>query len=108
MINLPKGSLHSWPIKEDGYKDEVMAIANLAKKKKCVHWKGKKRPTIIEIMMELKGIQKVSSIDPNFEELEYVTKEEMGHWNDISISTSSTLEIDSASSSGILPLLSIK
>nr|XP_023897496.1 wall-associated receptor kinase-like 22 [Quercus suber] len=39
-------------------KDEVIAIANLAKR--CVHLNGKKRPTMMEIMMELEGVQKVS------------------------------------------------
>ena len=87
-------------------KDEVMAIANLAKR--CLHSNGKKRPTMIEIMMELEGVQKVSRVQPNFDELKYAKNEEMGPWNDVSISTSSCLELGSASSSNILPLLSFK
>ncbi|KAK7841235.1 wall-associated receptor kinase-like 2, partial [Quercus suber] len=71
-------------------KDEVIAIANLAKR--CVHLNGKKRPTMMEVMMELEGVQKVSPTQPNFEELEYVRNEEMGPWNDVSISASSCLE----------------
>uniref|UniRef100_A0A7N2M8V4 Protein kinase domain-containing protein n=1 Tax=Quercus lobata TaxID=97700 RepID=A0A7N2M8V4_QUELO len=86
-------------------KDEVVAIANLAKR--CVHSQGKKRPTMMEIMMELEGVQKVSPVQPNFEELEYARNEEMRPQNDISISTSSCLELSSASSSNVLPLLSI-
>nr|POF24647.1 wall-associated receptor kinase-like 10 [Quercus suber] len=86
-------------------KDEVIAIANLAKR--CVHLNGKKRPTMMEVMMELEGVQKVSPTQPNFEELEYVRNEEMGPWNDVSISASSCLESGSTSSSDVLPLLSI-
>ena len=86
-------------------KDEVVAIANLAKR--CLHLNGKKRPTMMEIMMELEGVQKVSPAQPNLEELEYVRNEEMGPWNDISISASSCLESSSVSSSIVLPLLSI-
>ncbi|KAF3945433.1 hypothetical protein CMV_028182 [Castanea mollissima] len=87
-------------------KDEVMAIANLAKR--CLHLNGKKRPSMIEIVMELEGIQKVSHVQPNFDELEYVRKEEMGPWNDVSISASSCFELESASSVDVLPLLSYK
>ncbi|KAM3689167.1 hypothetical protein ACJW31_09G025800 [Castanea mollissima] len=86
-------------------KDEVIAIANLAKR--CVHLNGNKRPTMMEIMMELERVQKVSLAQPNFEELEYVRNEEMGPRNDVSISASSCLESGSASSSDVLPLLSI-
>ncbi|KAM3689162.1 hypothetical protein ACJW31_09G025500 [Castanea mollissima] len=86
-------------------KDEVIAVANLAKR--CVHFNGNKRPTMMEIMMELEGVQKVSLAQPNFEELEYVRNEEMGPGNDVSISASSCLESGSASSSDVLPLLSI-
>ena len=85
-------------------KDEVIAIANLAKR--CVHLNGKKRPTMTEIMMELEGVQKVSPAQPNFEELGYVSNDEMGLRNDVSISASSCFESGSASSSDILPLLS--
>ncbi|KAM3685339.1 hypothetical protein ACJW31_11G110500 [Castanea mollissima] len=93
-------------VKEGGNKDEIMAMANLAKR--CLYWNGKKRPSMIEIMMELEGVQKVSSVEQNFEELEYVRKEETEPWNDISISTSSSLKIGPASSLDALPLLSIK
>ena len=87
-------------------KDEVMKIANLAKR--CLHFNGKKRNTMIEIMMELEGVQKILPVQPNYEEFEYVRNEEMGLWNDVSISTNSCLESSTTSSSYILPLLSIK
>ena len=57
-------------------KDEVMKITNLAKR--CLNFNGKKWPTMIEIMMELEGVQKISPLKPNYEELEYVRNEEMG------------------------------
>ena len=81
-----------------------MAIANLAQR--CLHLYGKKRPTMTEIMMELEGVQKISPDQPNFEELDYLRNEEMGPWNDISILSSSSLEIGEPSSSFVLPLLS--
>ena len=59
-----------------GNKDEIMTIANLAKR--CLHFNGKERPTMIEIMMELEGVQKLLLVQPNFKELEYVRNEEMG------------------------------
>ncbi|XP_050286454.1 wall-associated receptor kinase-like 8 isoform X3 [Quercus robur] len=91
-------------VRKDGNKHEVMAIANLAQR--CLHLYGKKRPTMTEIMMELEGVQKISPAQPNFEELDYVRNEEMGPWNDISILSSSSLEIGEPSSSFVLPLLS--
>ena len=87
-------------------KDEVIAIANLAKR--CLYLNGKKRPTMLEIKMELEEVQKVSHVQPNFDELEYVRNEEMGPQNDISIPASSCLELGSTSSSNALPLLSFK
>ena len=59
-------------------------------------------------MMELEGVQKISPLKPNYEELEYVRNEEMGPWNDVSISTTSCLESRTTSSSDILPLLDRK
>ena len=59
-----------------GNKDEIMTIANLAKR--CLHFNGKERPTMIEIMMELEGVQKLLPAQLNFEEIEYVRNEEMG------------------------------
>ncbi|GMY06629.1 wall-associated receptor kinase 2-like [Fagus crenata] len=93
-------------VRKEENKEEVMAIANLAKR--CLHLNGKKRPTMIEIMMELEGVQKISHDQPNFEELEYVRNQEIGPWNNTPISTISSLQIDAASSSNILPLLSFK
>ncbi|XP_075664448.1 wall-associated receptor kinase-like 8 [Castanea sativa] len=91
-------------VRKHGNQHEVMAIANLAQR--CLHLYGKKRPTMTEIMMELEGVQKISLDQPNFEELDYVRNEEMLPWNDISILSSSSLEIGEPSSSFVLPLLS--
>ncbi|GMY19330.1 wall-associated receptor kinase-like 8 isoform X2 [Fagus crenata] len=91
-------------VRNEENKKEVVAIANLAKR--CLHMNGRKRPTMTEIVMELEGVQKISHVQPNFEELEYVTNEEMGPWNDVSISTRSSLQAGTTSSSDVLPLLS--
>ncbi|GMY19399.1 wall-associated receptor kinase-like 10 [Fagus crenata] len=91
-------------VRNEENKKEVVAIANLAKR--CLHMNGRKRPTMIEIVMELEGVQKISHVQPNFEELENDTNEEMGPWNDVSISTRSSLQAGTTSSSDVLPLLS--
>ena len=59
-------------------------------------------------MIDLEGVQKVSHVEQNFEELEYVRKEETRPWNDSSISTSSSSKTGTSSSPEVLPLLSIK
>ena len=91
-------------VRNEENKKEVVAIANLAKR--CLHMNGRKRPTMTEIVMELEGVQKISHVQPNFEELEYVTNEEMGPWNDVSISRKRSLQTATASSSNALPFLS--
>ncbi|GMY19325.1 wall-associated receptor kinase-like 8 [Fagus crenata] len=91
-------------VRNEENEKEVVAIANLAKR--CLHMNGRKRPTMIEIVLELEGVQKISHVQPNFEEREYVTNEEMGPWNDVSISTRSSLQAGTTSSSDVLPLLS--
>ena len=63
-------------------------------------------PMMTKIMMELEGVPKISLDQPNFEDFDYVRNEEMGPWNDISILSSSSLEIGEPSSSFVLPLLS--
>ena len=93
-------------VRKEENKQEVMAIANLAKR--CLHLNGKKRPTMTEIMMELEGVQKISHAQTNFEELEYVRNEEMRTWNDASISIRSSLLTGAPSSSDVLKPLSFK
>uniref|UniRef100_A0A7N2LHE9 Protein kinase domain-containing protein n=1 Tax=Quercus lobata TaxID=97700 RepID=A0A7N2LHE9_QUELO len=58
-----------------GNKDEIMTIANLAKR--CLHFNGKERPTMTEIMMELEGVKSFCLFN-QLEELEFVRNEEMG------------------------------
>ena len=93
-------------VKKHSNKEEVITIANLAKR--CLQLDGRKRPTMIEIVMELGGIQKISHVQPNFEEVEYIINKEMGHRNDDSIPIRSSFEIGATSSSDVLPLLSFK
>ncbi|KAE8076185.1 hypothetical protein FH972_014849 [Carpinus fangiana] len=64
--------LDSWVLKE-GKKEEIIAVANLAKR--CSDLNGKKRPIMKEVAMELETIQmpqKAPNFEQNCEELEYV------------------------------------
>ncbi|KAK1566853.1 hypothetical protein Q3G72_004899 [Acer saccharum] len=88
-----------------GKKEEIMAIANIAKR--CLNLKGRQRPTMKEIAMELEGIrapQKDSNIQKNYEEIEYVRSEINEAWDVISTSTGSNFENLSPSGNG-RPLL---
>ncbi|KAE8076186.1 hypothetical protein FH972_014850 [Carpinus fangiana] len=56
-----------------GKKEEIIAVANLAKR--CLDLNGKKRPTMKEVAIELETIQvlqKAPNFEQNCEELEYV------------------------------------
>jgi hypothetical protein len=58
---------------KEGKKQEIIAVANLAKK--CLDLNEKKRPTMKEVAMELETIQmlqKAPNFEQNCEELEYV------------------------------------
>ncbi|KAE8076187.1 hypothetical protein FH972_014851 [Carpinus fangiana] len=62
-----------WSYKVEGKKEEIIAVANLAKR--CLDLNGKKRPTMKEVAMELETIQmlqKAHNFEQNYEELEYV------------------------------------
>nr|POF07479.1 wall-associated receptor kinase-like 2 [Quercus suber] len=62
-------------VKKEGDKEEVIIVANLAKR--CLHLNGKKRPTMREVVIELQGIQKTSYDQQNYEELQYARREEI-------------------------------
>ena len=62
-------------IKKEGDKEEIIIVANLAKR--CLHLNGKKRPAMGEVTMELQGIQKASGGEQNYEELQYVRSKEI-------------------------------
>ena len=93
-------------VKKEGDKEEVITVANLAKR--CLHLNGRKRPPMREVAIELQGIQKTSDDQQNYEELQFSRSEEIEH-SDVSFtSTGSFFEIASTSSSTSLPLLPFK
>ena len=93
-------------VKKEGDKEEVITVANLAKR--CLHLNGRKRPPMREVAIELQGIQKTSDDQQNYEELQFSRSEEIEH-SDVSFtSTQSFFEISSTSSSTFLPLLPFK
>ncbi|CAL9013274.1 unnamed protein product [Prunus brigantina] len=82
---------------KEGSKDQIVAVANLAKR--CLDLNGKRRPTMKEVAMELEGTQKAvkaSHVEQNHEEIEYVGNEVIGPRDVASTSTSTD----------VLPLLS--
>ncbi|KAK7832803.1 wall-associated receptor kinase-like 2 [Quercus suber] len=83
-------------VKKEGVKEEVIIVANLAKR--CLHLNGKKRPTMREVVTELQGIRKTSDDQQNYEELQYARREEIEASGVSFTSTQSCFEIDSSSS----------
>ena len=91
-------------VKKEGDKEEVIIVANLAKR--CLHLNGRKRPTMREVAIELQGIRKTFDGQQNYEE--FSRSEEIEH-SDVSFtSRGSFFEIASTSSSTVLPLLPFK
>ena len=88
-------------VKKEGDKEEVIIVANLAKR--CLHLNGKKRPTMREVVIELQGIQKTSDDQQNYEELQYARREEIEASGVSFASTQLCFEIPSSSSSIVLP-----
>ncbi|KAI5339820.1 hypothetical protein L3X38_019092 [Prunus dulcis] len=78
-------------VMKDGGKDEIVAVANLAKR--CLNLKGKKRPTMKQVAVELEGIQqpvKASDMQQTFANVEYVRCEITEHGDIVSASKGSS------------------
>ncbi|XP_059438491.1 wall-associated receptor kinase-like 1 [Corylus avellana] len=85
---------------KEGKKEEIIAVANLAKR--CLYLNGKKRPTMKEVAKELEMVQmpqKAHNLQQNYEELEYDRAEMYEPSDAESKSTMST------SSGNVQPLL---
>ncbi|KAL6144174.1 hypothetical protein ACLB2K_054869 [Fragaria x ananassa] len=102
-------------VRRDGREEEIVAVANLAKR--CLNLKGKKRPTMKEVEVELEGIQLSvkahSHVQQNFSEIAYGRTNGMTKaWDACSSSTvSSYMDSGTGTGSSILdaqPLLSFK
>ena len=94
-------------VMKDAKKEEIIAIANLAKM--CLNLTGKKRPTMKEVAMQLEAVQtlrKAPNVQQNCEKVEYVTTEMYEQWDAISTSRMSNANNGVVSSSDSRPLLS--
>ncbi|XP_040369600.1 wall-associated receptor kinase-like 10 isoform X2 [Rosa chinensis] len=92
-------------VMKGGKKEEIVAVANLAKR--CLNMKGKKRPTMKEIAAELEGIlmsSKSSDVE-HIAEVERVQTEIAEVWD---VSTSTGSHMDTGSSLYVQPLLSFR
>ncbi|KAJ0099648.1 hypothetical protein Patl1_21970 [Pistacia atlantica] len=102
-----------------GRKEEIVAVANLAKR--CLNLNGKKRPTMKEVSMELEGIQawqkevavelegvqasqKDDGMQQTYQEIKYDNTERFEGW-DVGSSSTSTFERVRSSSVDVQPLL---
>ncbi|KAE8076193.1 hypothetical protein FH972_014857 [Carpinus fangiana] len=76
-------------------KEEIIAVANLAKR--CLKLNGKKRPTMREVTIELQSVQmlqKSANLQQNYEEVEYVGAEVYELWDAAPTSIVSTSSIN--------------
>ncbi|KAM5579963.1 hypothetical protein ABKV19_009618 [Rosa sericea] len=92
-------------VMKGGKKEEIVAVANLAKR--CLNMKGKKRPPMKDIAVELEGIlmsSKSSDVE-HIAEVEHVQTEIAEVWD---VSTSTGSHMDTGSSLDVQPLLSFK
>ncbi|KAM5579960.1 wall-associated receptor kinase-like 1 [Rosa sericea] len=92
-------------VMKGGKKEEIVAVANLAKR--CLNMKGKKRPPMKEIAAELEAIlmsSKSSDVE-HIAEVEHVQTEIAEVWD---VSTSTGSHMDTGSSLDVQPLLSFK
>ncbi|KAG7982759.1 hypothetical protein I3843_04G070100 [Carya illinoinensis] len=82
-------------------KEKIIAVANLAKR--CLNLKGKKRPTMREVAMELEANQMsqklASNLQQKYGEIEDVKAEKSEQYDVVSISTMSGLDNAIATSS---------
>ncbi|KAF3969646.1 hypothetical protein CMV_006583 [Castanea mollissima] len=95
-------------VMKEAKQEEIIAVANLARM--CLNMKGKKRPTMKEVAMQLEAVQtlqKTPNVQQNYEEVEYAGTEMYEQWDAVSTSTMSGANSGVASSSSSHPLLSI-
>ncbi|KAM3695554.1 hypothetical protein ACJW31_07G141400 [Castanea mollissima] len=77
-------------VMKDAKQEEIIAVANLAKM--CLNMKGKKRPTMKAVAMQLEAVQtlqKSPNVQQNQEEVEYAKSEMYEQWDVVSTSTMS-------------------
>ncbi|KAJ9705557.1 hypothetical protein PVL29_003557 [Vitis rotundifolia] len=87
---------------KEGRKEDIDEIAFLARR--CINMNGKKRPTMMEVAMELERIRKSQGdfrAQENSEEIEYNTTELIGPCDVTSTSTDSYLNTNAFSSSDV-------
>ncbi|KAL4616106.1 hypothetical protein ACB092_07G174900 [Castanea dentata] len=83
-------------VMKEAKQEEIIAVANLAKM--CLNMKGKKRPTMKEIVVQLEAIQtlqKTPNVQQNHEEVEYARTEMYEQWDAVSTSTMSGVNCQS-------------
>ncbi|KAK9924180.1 hypothetical protein M0R45_032563 [Rubus argutus] len=97
-------------VMKDGGKEEIMKVANLAKR--CLNLNGRKRPTMKEVAAELEGIQLSVNTsnhgDQNLANVAYVQPQEITEaWDVVSTSTGPCTD-GGSSSCDAQPLLTVK
>ncbi|XP_059461864.1 wall-associated receptor kinase-like 1 [Corylus avellana] len=80
---------------KEGKKEEIIAVANLAKR--CLYLNGKKRPTMKKVAKELEAVQvlqKAHTLQQDYKELEYVQAKMYESWDVVPSSTMPTSSVD--------------
>ncbi|KAL6347691.1 hypothetical protein AAG906_026220 [Vitis piasezkii] len=105
MLSMKEDSLFDLldaRVVKEGRKEEINEIVFPARR--CMNLSGKKRPTMMEIAIELERIRKCQGdfkAQENFEEFEYDTIELIGPWDVTSASTRSFLNTNASYSSDV-------
>lgn len=95
------------PVKEQGRAEEITAVANLARR--CLNLKGRKRPTMKEVVIELEGIRNPvpheSNTDQIQEKSDRVEAEKSSGANALSVGRGSETDADVISLSDVEAIL---
>ena len=91
-------------IMNEDKREQMIAMAKLAKR--CLNLKGKKRPTMKEVAMELEAIQMFQKVQQNYEEVDCARNDMYEPLGVVSASTMLDIECGLASSSNVQQLSS--
>ncbi|KAK9924179.1 hypothetical protein M0R45_032562 [Rubus argutus] len=110
LAELLTGEKTDVRVMKDGGKEEIMKVANLAKR--CLNLNGRKRPTMKEVVAELEGIQlsvnTSNHAHQNLANVAYVQPQEITEaWDVVSTSTGPCTD-GGSSSCDAQPLLTVK
>nr|POE77295.1 wall-associated receptor kinase-like 9 [Quercus suber]POE83566.1 wall-associated receptor kinase-like 9 [Quercus suber] len=99
-------NIHDARIMNVDKNEQMITVSKLAKR--CLNLKGKKRPTMKEVAMELEAIQMSQIVQQNYEEVDCARNEKFKPWDVVSTSKMLDIKCGLASSSNSQQLSSSK